>query len=226
MTKYSAKRSGHKHLIEASPWLRSIDRDVAGLLCDRAKSLSFARGRLLFNMEDDPVGIYGIVTGTIGLRTEDSETATLTGHLLGQGEWFGAAAMLLNAQRLIGAVALTDCQLLFVSEKQIDELSQDTQEIWRALAILVARQAHTATRIAHDLMIRDPLTRCCATLERLSGGSGFPTELPITQTELADMCNLSRGAVSAILRKLQEQGFIRIGYGKISVLKPRAHNPA
>ncbi|MGR3661970.1 MAG: helix-turn-helix domain-containing protein [Paracoccaceae bacterium] len=69
-------------------------------------------------------------------------------------------------------------------------------------------------------MHRDPTKRLIATILRLiefSNAGSVVVELAVSQTDLAEMSNLSRGFVSACLADLQAEGIVEKRYGRIAI---------
>ncbi len=78
-----------------------------------------------------------------------------------------------------------------------------------------------------DLLIRDPARRTIAVLLRLAGrrepgAANSPVDIDTSQEDLATMSNLSRNAVGKILRRLEAEHVVRIGYRQITLLSPQA----
>lgn len=74
-----------------------------------------------------------------------------------------------------------------------------------------------------DALIRQPEQRCAAVMlriieQRFEGDT--PAEIPIGQTELAGMANLSRQKVNEVLRAMATAGLVQPGYRRIRVLAP------
>ena len=70
-------------------------------------------------------------------------------------------------------------------------------------------------QVARDLMTPRPEDRCVAILRRLSASIGPGAPIPLSQEQLADMCILSRGAISRILSRLEAAGQVRRGYREL-----------
>jgi CRP/FNR family cyclic AMP-dependent transcriptional regulator len=74
-----------------------------------------------------------------------------------------------------------------------------------------------------DLTIRSAEGRLAAVLLRLCGarlpelGGPAQTVIDVTQSELAQMTNLSRSAVGALLEAYQQRGLVRRSYGRLEI---------
>ena len=191
-------------IIEASKWLSRLPADLAHIIVSKAARRSLKRGSTLFNLGDPPGPIFGVETGVVAIQTDDSETEIVIGHLFGPGAWFGENSVLLGLPRQVGAVVKShDATVLSISPSSIEAIASETPAIWRALAGLGAMNANVAVETARNLMIRSPIERVSAVLDRITNSLSQEAIVPITQEELAVMCALSRGSISRVLGVLE-----------------------
>jgi len=79
------------------------------------KKRSARRGEILFRQGDEADGLYLLLNGNVLLREMD--------HRLGEGELFGEMALFsADRRRTQTAVAATDIELLWISEKQFSHI--------------------------------------------------------------------------------------------------------
>ena len=74
-----------------------------------------------------------------------------------------------------------------------------------------------------DLLIQDPRLRMCSRLLTLAGRLSqylppSPVTIPISQEELAMVCNLSRQSVHIFLTELAQKGICKLQYREIKIL--------
>ncbi len=208
-----------RDFVAGSSWLRAISNDLRDVILQHAKSTRFDRDALVYEFDDPPGGIYGVVSGVVAIRVDDSYQAVQYGHLLGKGAWFGEISAITLAPRKVGVTVVSDgAVLVSVSLAAIEEIASRSPQLWRALAGLAAISSETAIQSARDLMIRNPRDRCVAVLQRLSSTLGDDQYLPVSQDELAVMSALSRGSISRILSDLEANGQIKRGYRSIKLL--------
>lgn len=90
-----------------------------------------------------------------------------------------------------------------------------------------------ALGLREDLCLRNPEARVIASLCRMMlpqwGGPSISgamrnaeVTIDISQTELADLCNVSRSLLANFLAELKRSGLIDPGYGSITILDPGA----
>jgi CRP-like cAMP-binding protein len=86
-----------------------------------------------------------------------------------------------------------------------------TRLFWNSMTALV------------DSVIPDSRLRCVATLLRISdrrNADPSPVTLPISQTDLSQLCNLSRQTSGDVLRALEAEGLVTLGYRSITLNDP------
>lgn len=201
----------HRHV----DWLQPVPSHVSQDLLSRAELVAANRGDPIF-MPGDPVGgIYRLISGVLGATDPDGARDGLVGHLLGPGAWFGEGPALTRMPRRVGIVAMTEARLAYLPLAAVEDAGRSCPDLWRGLAGLSAANAAVAVQVARDLMTPRPEDRCVAILSRLSASIGPGTPIPLSQEQLADMCILSRGAVSRILSRLESAGRVQRGYREL-----------
>jgi CRP-like cAMP-binding protein len=95
------------------------------------------------------------------------------------------------------------------------------------VSLLTLRHLRVVMREAQDLTIRDSERRAIAVMLRLArqrdpraGADARPARVDVTQERLAELCNLSRSALSEILGRLRSRRLIELGYGRFDLLDP------
>ncbi len=201
-----------------APWLQHVPSHIAQDLLSRAELMAVNRGDTVFSPGDPAGGVYRVVSGVLGATDLEGMSDGLIGHLLGPSAWFGEGPALTRMPRRMGILAMTEARLAYLPLAAIEESGQNCPELWRGLAALTAANAAVAVQVARDLMTPRPEERCTAILSRLSASIGPGTPIPLSQEQLADMCTLSRGAVSRILSRLESAGLVQRGYRELTWL--------
>ena len=168
---------------------------------------------------------FGVIEGLLKMSTDNEQGRTITFSGLPPGGWFGEGTVLkreayrYNIQALRRSVVaglpadtfhwLLDHSIGF-NRFVMNQLNE------RLAQFIAAREIDRMT---------NPDVRVARNLAALFNPALFPgvgEVLRITQQELAYLVGLSRQRVNEALSALQEQGMIRIEYGGVRVLDPRA----
>jgi CRP-like cAMP-binding protein len=207
-------------------WLRHTPRDFAEQFVAHCHWRSFAAGSGLQHAGEEGGVAAGIAHGSAVLTTSLSTPDSPVLHIMHPGEWFGYIPLFLPGARPNSLVARTDVTIAIMTQAEIEAFMAPKPHWWRHLGTLAAVHANTATAIAADMMIRDSDRRCAAALLNVANcrrgelSSAPVTNAPLSQEELAAIANLSRTSVSSILRDMEEQGLIELGYRTVSLRDP------
>lgn len=215
-------------IIRNKGWLRRTPVSFRSAVLDRCRLEKFAAGMPVYSVGDDPGGMYGVVTGTLGISVAPGEHGPYTAHLAMTGSWFGEAAAFTRQPRRVGLTATRDTELLHLPLHAIDEIVRQDPGAWRYFGLITIGQLDAAIAGADDLMIRDHVQRFVAVLLRLANcrhvnpRNGEPTEIDVSHDDLARMANVARTTAGGILRKLEAAGHLALSYRCISILTPEA----
>lgn len=179
-------------------------------------------GTFLYRRGDESNGLYGIVSGAIGVEGGHRRQTPLLGHVMRTGEWFGIKALLHGGPRELTYRAIEPTKLIFIPRTQLVPLMQKDPDI----AVRVGQLAEIGNRlgawIARDLLTPDATRRLAAVLYRVLGAGEVEPDDPkgfwLTHQQLGEMANLSRHHVGRKLTSFEATGWIRCGYNRVRLL--------
>lgn len=169
---------------------------------------------------EDLIGLasgYVAFTATLGLP----ETPIM--HMASAPFWMGYGPLLHGSKRVVNAQARTIVWIASFPKSKLIPLLESRPGWWRPFMKLMATYGDLTALIAADLLIKKSENRCAAVLLRFGGarfgtiGSGAPIRVPVTQDELAEASNLSRGSVVSILRRFSAAGLVDTSYRWIEI---------
>jgi CRP-like cAMP-binding protein len=206
-------------------WLGHCDPSLAEaiLKCCRIRVLD--AGEVLFHHGDPSHGLFGTLSGSFALSIVVPEFGPSVSHIFMPGTWFGESA-LVRGTRTVGVHATRPTRAMFLANRDIEALVAEDPRRWTSFARLTFLNTQIAIGSGYDLMLREPLKRCAATLLRLAGLRHspplipVPLELDISQADLAHMTNMSRNSVGAILRILRERNCVEVDYRQLVITDP------
>jgi CRP-like cAMP-binding protein len=175
---------------------------------------------------DPPGGMFGLVSGGVGVSIVPGERGPYFAHLGRPGTWFGEASAILRQPRRVGLTATRGAELLYLPIEKIDEIVAKDSDAWRAFALVTVGHLEMAIGACDDLMLRDHVKRCIASVLRLGGcrnlshSSPTPIEVDVCQAEIATLANVSRATAGKVLRRLETKGLVESSYRRIRILAP------
>jgi CRP-like cAMP-binding protein len=211
-------------LFAARGWLAGQPAAFRRLIVSEGVPVDVRAGSCVFRRDDEANGLYGILSGAIGVEGGHRRQSPLLGHVFRRGEWFGIKAVLEGGPRELTYRALEPARLLYVSRARLVPMMQSDAEV----AVRVGQLAETGSRlgswVARDLLTPDAGRRLAAVLFRVLGAGEVAPDDPegfrLTHQQLGEMANLSRHHVGRKLALFEAAGWIACGYNRIRLLEP------
>ncbi|WP_423824047.1 Crp/Fnr family transcriptional regulator [Salinisphaera sp. SPP-AMP-43] len=194
--------------------------DVIGI----ARLRRYGAGRTIAEAHVPGGGLYGILEGCVEMRIGRASGESSLVNLFWPGDWFGEATVIAGAACVGSLHARSDVILTEIPLPRLRVICNQTPERWRCIAQLAIENHADTTATTASLMMRDGRARCIAALLRLGGCSKNASShtcgprVPISQEEIAAAANLCRNSAGAVLRELEAQGVIAVGYRNITIL--------
>ena len=176
-------------------------------------------GQYLWNTGDAPTGWTGVLRGAakICVPTVDGRSITLCGYA---GSWFGETYLLRQRMAMdCDAIALHDLTMLTLSSHAFDALRLQSPTFSQFLLELMAERTHQLMRLLTAQQCVSVTGKVAQSLGSLITPLNFPFPdaglLNITQSELADFCQVSRARFNEALLELEKQQLLEVGYRSV-----------
>ena len=182
-----------------------------------ARPLGLAAGERLFQRGDAPCGIYAVLSGAIriGAVSAEGKEALLT--LIEAPHWFGEICLFDGQPRTHDAFAEGATRLLRVPQATLLALLERQPGYWREFALLMSHKLRLAFVALEQQSLKGAAPRVAFRLLQMAAGygevDGARRVLQLSQEQLALMLSLSRQTTNQILKSLQQEGAVRLGYG-------------
>ena len=175
-------------------------------------------------------GMCGIAEGTVEVSAEGGPPDSMLVHLGHAGFWAGNRPLLTGQPRRVSIVALDPTLWANIPLAAMRLLLTQRPEWWQCIGQLSEEAGALATSALADMTLSDSRRRGIAVLLRLAGcryadpqsRELSPVRLRVTQLQLAEFSNVSRQTESGLLRALQDEGLIEIGYHEVVLLDAAA----
>ncbi len=137
-----------------------------------------------------------------------------------RGAWIGEGAVIKRELRRYDIVAMRDSRLIHIPSSTFRWLLDTSVEFNRiVINSLNERLSQFISTVEID-RLEDPLSRVARMLSTWFNPRLYPrmtANVPLLQSELGELVGLSRQSVSAALKTLQKEGYVKVGYGGITV---------
>jgi CRP/FNR family transcriptional regulator len=185
-----------------------LPKEIASDLLAGATLRRLKAGDTLFDAGDTGDGCYRLDRGLLKVALVSPQVREQIVAILTPAAIVGDLAMIDGLPRSASVVALTDCELRFLSRHSFEDLSRKRPEIYQYLVKLLAarlRQADETIASMAFLPIKGRVARTLLTLaenvgeETDSGGTVIPRM--INQGDIAAMAGVARENTSRILNE-------------------------
>lgn len=193
-----------------------------------ATTRRFRRRETIFREGDRAEGFYVVASGRVKVFKLSPEGKEQVLHIVDPGQSFAEAAIFEGGDYPAGAEALSDCELVQVPKKPFIALLDETPRMALRLLASLSRWLVRMTSLVEDLALRDVEARLCAYLLGEMEARGVPVrdgavvELAVGKNVLASRIGTVPETLSRTLRKLQEEGTIRVRGRQIRVVRAGA----
>jgi CRP-like cAMP-binding protein len=208
--------------IEKAGWLSTLPTELRSMLLRKSQLRSLAKNERVFHAGDPPGGLVGLVKGSLAVEVMAGYRSQQKSYLFHPGTWTGEGTIGVLESRMIGLWATRPSDVILVSRPVFLQTAVVHTELWRHLLTMSTENNLRAVRMADALMERNNRRRIALVLLLLGGqfDAYRPAHplLDIDQNELAAIVNLSRSALSPIIREFEKAGEVRIGRGAIELI--------
>lgn len=181
-----------------------------------------AAGQVLFKRGDPPCGLYAVLHGSLRISAVNEQGKEAVLSLVALPCWFGEICLFDGLPRTHDAIASGACTLLQVPHQAMLKILDESPQYWRDLALLMSQKLRLSFINLEQMSLMPAAMRLAHRVLMIAEGYGEIGQsrrvLQLPQEDLAAMLNLSRQTINALLKELQAQGIVRLGYGEIEIL--------
>ena len=156
-------------------WL-GLPQELVSELLGRATSHQLKAGDTLFQIGDVGDGCYRLDKGMLKVTLTSSQAEERIVAVLASGAIVGDLAMIDGLPRSASVIAVTDCELRFVSRTAFQHLARHHPEIYRHLVEVLAARLREADETIASLAFLTVKGRVARTLLELAENLGEQTD--------------------------------------------------
>ena len=183
---------------------------------------SFDAGQMLYRAGDSAEHCYFLRSGRVRL-VKQVRSVEQSIQVLRPGDVFGLEALVGLASRGSLAIAIEDAEALALDLPTVERLLLDTPDVTLRLVRQLVRRVHAAEERVENHLFSDPSSRIVHSLLRVASEAPHkdtdPHILNVTPLELSSRTGLSVDETKAVVRKLRDQGYIRVAGERLEVPK-------
>jgi CRP-like cAMP-binding protein len=218
------KKSEAERLILRSGWLAERPAEVQAEVLVRCRLLQPQPGTFLRVSGDDPGGIYGVVSGGIGILLPVAAEGQILVSIVRRGSWIGYGQIGKSSSWPMTYLAMEPSVILYLPMPLLRELQAGKPGLVPHLHALTDHGLERAAANVTVLLIRNSARRIAATLIRVAPlrdetHDGM-SHITATQAQIGEMANAARDVVNRALKDFERKGWIRAAYGRVTILDP------
>jgi CRP-like cAMP-binding protein len=203
--------------------LGELSRNEIDALLVYARVEHYPAGREIFAKGSPGHSMMAVLRGSVRIGSASPEGKEIVFNIINAGEIFGEIAVLDGQDRTADAVAMTDCELLVLSRRDLLPFLANHADICMKLLVVLCQRLRQTSEQVEDVLFRHLESRIAKALLHLAHSTGrkeargVSIDLHLSQRELANHAGGSRESVNKHLQTLQKAGLIDLGKGSIVI---------
>lgn len=191
------------------------EKRIWALLAQGQTPRLYAPGQFIYLQDTQPTEFYYLEKGTARSFISSPEGAERLLTLHHGGDLMGEAAFFDQCPRVSSAVAVTECKVYSVDNVKLERALREHPELSLPMLRYLARTVRLLSGHVDDITFRPADRRLAGALVRQAGASGT---IAATHEELGSAVGASRVTVSRVLAQFAGRGWVKTGYGTITLL--------
>ena len=207
---------------------RTLDHGIPGILDGLSDELRTALeeaevrvryqdGELIQARGDRTRGLRIVRAGAVRAGNVGSDGQYLVLGIFGPGQTFGELTLFTDLPRTFDVYASGPTTIGHIDKDRMEELLRDHPELARVFLRTLAMQLHAALELVEDLRRLSVTVHLAKLLSTMAKTEKKTASLEVTQESLGKILGVTRISVARALDRLEEEGLIRRGYGRIEV---------
>ena len=176
----------------------------------------------IYFQNDDSSNFYFIKKGRVRVYILNHQGKDRTIEVLEEGRVFGESSLFTHSLRLTSVEAINEVELIACKPEQLVPLLEQSPQLMMDMLTLLSKTVRTLAKQVERLSIMNAEERVIDFLlyvtEQPHQSLGITNNcIPYTHQEIAECTCLERVTVTKILKKLEEQGCLSLGYRKVYI---------
>ena len=192
-----------------------LPQDVWGGFAKAYDAVPYAKGQMIYFQESQAEYFYYLKSGRVKtfISSEDGSEKVLT--IYRAGNVFGEAAFFDELPRVSSAITLTECEIVRINRTMLARELSQSPELALTLLKYLARTVRLLSAHVDDMAFLQADQRLARLLLTYHAEND---SIHTTQDELASAVSANRVTVCRILKRFQQEGLLKTGYGTIQIL--------
>jgi len=185
------------------------------------QKLTFKKGKLIFYEEGIPTGIFLVKSGRAKIYKTGVYGKDQIFYIYKRGDLFGYHALLANEKYEDSCEAIENCEILFISRKDVEHLLEKIQKL---KLLFIQNMSHEFGVLVNTITIlaQKPLRERLALYllilhERYFEEEDQKSEINLSREDLANIIGTARESLGRLLKDFKEEKLIKINKRTIEI---------
>jgi CRP/FNR family transcriptional regulator len=211
--------------LRKAPLFANLPPDDLRRVAEVASPRHFAKKESVFREGERADGFFVVAQGRVKVFKLSVDGKEQVLHLIGPGQSFAEATIFEGGTYPAHAEALEDCDLVFLPKRSFTDLLERNPRIALRMMASLSKWLKRMTDLVESISLRDVETRLVRFLSDelagrgVAGKDGTIYELDISKNVLASRLGTVPETFSRALKKLQDEGKIRVKGKQIRIIK-------
>jgi CRP-like cAMP-binding protein len=180
-------------------------------------------GHLIFARGSPGRSMMAVLGGGVRISTTSPSGREAVLAILNAGEIFGEMALLDGGERTADAVAISDCHLLVIDQRDFIPFLETRADLCIRLLKLLSQRLRRTDELVEVALFERLESRLAKALVELASGRGAASEagppfvLNVSQQEMSSIVGAARENVNKQLRSWQRAGLLELGKRRIVI---------
>jgi len=215
-------------LLQGVPFFAGVQRENLAAVAAARRPQSYRRHQVIFQRGDPGDALHIVSSGLVRIVLSSPDGSEILLAAMQPGDFFGELSLLDGLPRSATAVASEPTVTLTLARPGFLRILERTPQIAHQIILALSARLRRTDVLLGDSAFLDVATRIAKRLRDLAHTQAgrespkTPRSVRVIQAELAAMVGASRESVNRELRALAARGLIRVGRGRIMILRPEA----
>jgi len=185
------------------------------LAAQHYKIVNYKKGEIIYEPGQRPRYVYFVKSGEVRMFTVNDEAKEFTQGVFKAKQHFGEPALLLQRPYLAFTVALKDTELVLTDLPQFQKMIEDNPDFSMTLIRTLSDRLFYKSMMLEELANEQADHRLRTLINYLCSDLQLGEPLNITRQALADRSGLRVETVIRTLKKMADEGLVKLIRGKI-----------
>lgn len=202
--------------LRAIPLFAKLDEQTLIETSRRVRRCTFRPGQYIILEDEQPPGLFFVLRGRVRLSCTAPDGREQVLAMVGPGEYFNTVSIFDGQPNLATARAMSPVECLLIVQQDLFALLQAHPDLALAMLSIMASQLRELVGLVEDLSFRSVRARLARQL-LIEAAEGMAE---LTHQELAERTGTVREIAGRALRRLAQEGLVRLERGRVIVLDP------